>query len=116
MKPSTVVGIVIGFFVLIFGLTWIGEGNDFFLYKVFAPKRAAVERQVWEQSPNYIKTMVQELENMQVQYVQTKDPEAKATLAGVILHRASGFDLNNPDVSTDLRAFIEQLKREQRGQ
>jgi len=107
-----IIGGVLVALVLLTGLGWFVQGNDFFMYKYFAPKQAAVERQVFEQTPSYVKGMVQELENMQVKYVQTDDPDAKATIAGTILHRASGFNLDDPDVSADLRGFIERLRRE----
>ena len=32
------------FIVLMLGLGWIATGNDFFLYKYFAPKQEAVRR------------------------------------------------------------------------
>ncbi len=99
--------------VLILGLAWVVQGNDFFMYKVFAPQYAKAQRQVFEGTPSYNKGMVQELENMQVDYVKEKDPSAKAALRSVILHRASGYNLNDPDVPADLRDFISQLKQEQ---
>ena len=42
------------------GITWLAQGNDFFMYKVFAPRYATVQRQVFEQTPSYVKGMVQE--------------------------------------------------------
>jgi hypothetical protein len=99
--------------VLGMGLSWVIQGNDFFMYKFFAPKQEAVRRQVFEQTPSYVKGMVQELQNMQFDYVKEKNPEAKTALASIILHRASGFNLNDPDVPADLRAFISKLKQEQ---
>ena len=38
--------------------------------------------------------------------------EHKAALADLILHRAGGYNLNDPDVPADLRSFIQGLKRE----
>jgi hypothetical protein len=110
---SKVVGFVLFFLVIILALGWVIQGNDFFMYKFFAPKQEAVRREVFENTPSYVKGMVQELENMQVEYVREKDPAAKEALASVILHRVSGFNLNDPDVPRDLRQFIEQLKEKQ---
>jgi len=73
------------------GLIWIIQGNDFFLYKTFAPKYEAVRRQTFEQSKAYNQGMVQELQNMQFQFIQA-DKEHKAALASVILHRAADYD------------------------
>lgn len=55
--------------------------------------------------------MVQELENMQFEYEKQTDPSVKASLASLILHRASGYNLNDPGVPADLRNFIEQLRQ-----
>lgn len=99
--------------VVILGLTWAIQGNDFFMYRFFAPKYAHVQRQVFEQTPSFNKGTVQELENMQFDYTKEKDPKAKEALGSVILHRASGYNLNDPDVPQSLRDFITQLKKDQ---
>ncbi len=111
MKLSSVVGLVVLALIVVLGLTWIGQGNDFFLYKVFAPKYEQVRRETFEQSRAFNQGMVQELQNMQFDYVKAT-PEQKDALASIILHRASGYNLDDPIVPNDLRAFIAQLKRE----
>lgn len=94
-------------FLLVFALTWAATGNDFLLYRFFAPKQAAVQRQVFEQTKSYNQGMIQELQNMQFQYEQADDAH-KAALASIILHRAADY---NPDLlPPDLRAFINSLK------
>lgn len=91
----------------ILGLTWIAQGNEFFLYKFFAPKTEAVRREVFEQSKAYRQGAVQELQSMEFQYEQA-DEGHKAALRGIILHRAADLD---PEVMPiDLRQFITQLK------
>lgn len=102
----------IGVLVLVFGLSWIATGNDFFLYKYFAPKQEQVRRQVFEQTRSFNQGMIQELENMEFEYEKTTDPDAKKALAGIILHRASGYNLDDPDVPESLREFIQKLKGE----
>lgn len=109
----TIVKILVLVIIVGTAVGWFAQGNDFFLYKVFAPKREAVRREVFEQSRAFNQGMVQELQNMQFDYVKTTDPAAKAALAGVILHRASGYNLDDPIVPTDLRSFIAKLKQEQ---
>lgn len=102
---------VVGFFVAILALSWVFTGNDFFLYKVFAPQQEKVRRDVFEQSKAYNQGMVQELQNMQFDYVKAT-PEQKDALASIILHRVADFNLDQPQVPADLRQFIQQLKRE----
>jgi hypothetical protein len=99
-------------FAVILGVGWIAQGNDFFMFKVFAPKYEAVRRDTFEQSKAYNQGMIQELQNMQFAYVAEKDPEAKAALASVILHRAADYNMDDARVPGDLRDFVNKLKRE----
>lgn len=50
---------------------------------------------------------------MRFEYAKEDDPEAKKAMASVILHRADGYNLNDPLVPQDLRDFIKQLQEEQ---
>jgi len=95
---------------IVLGLIWVIQGNDFFMYKVFAPKYEQARRETFEQSKAYNQGMVQELQNMQFQYLQA-NPEQQQALAFIILHRVADFDVNK--LPADLRSFIEQLKRDQ---
>lgn len=102
----------LGFIALIavmLGLAWIFQGNDFFMYKYFAPKQEAVRREVFEQSKAYNQGMIQELQNMQFEYVKA-DAEHKAALASIILHRSADYDVNK--MPEDLKAFIQDLRRQ----
>lgn len=99
---------IAGILLMAISVSWIAEGDNFFLYRYFGPKQEAVRRQVFEQSHSYNTGMTQELENMQMQYLQA-DKEHKDALADLILHRAAGYNLNDPSVSNDLRGFIESL-------
>jgi hypothetical protein len=108
---SKFIGFGVLFFVVILGLGWVAQGNEFFMYRYFAPKQEAVRRQVFEQSKAYNQGMVQELQNMQFQYVQA-DEAHKAALADIILHRASDFDFDDSRVPSDLKSFVDGLRRE----
>ncbi len=104
-------GIAAGFAALIalLALTWIFQGNSFFLYQYFAPKEAQVERQTFEQTKSYRQGMVQELQNMQFEYVKA-DNAHKAALADIILHRAA--DVPSDAMPSDLASFVAELKRD----
>jgi hypothetical protein len=104
-----VTGSIIGVIVGILAITWIITSNEFFLYKFFAPKQEAVRRHVFEQTKSYNQGMIQELQNMQMEYIKT-DKDGKAAMSSIILHRAADYDENR--LPTDLRVFISQLKRE----
>lgn len=115
-EKSPVANIIWGFMIfvlVVIVVTWFAQGSNFFLYKVFAPRQAAVERQVFEQTPSYVKGMVQDLDKMHLDYIKA-DSTQKQAIASIILHRADGFNLDNPDVPQDLRGFIMELRR-QRG-
>ena len=99
----TVVAVVIG-------ISWVLMGNDFFLYKYFAPKTEAVRRTVFEQSKAYNQGMIQELQNMQFAYYQA-DTNHQAALASIILHRAA--DYPNDKLPSDLYNFIQKLRNNQ---
>jgi len=110
-----ITAITTGILLGLLGLSWIIQGNEFFLYKVFAPRTEAVRRQVFEQSRAFNQGMVQELENMRFQYHLQGDPGVRASLADVILHRAAGYDMDDPAVPSDLRSFVSNLKRDREG-
>lgn len=111
ISVSRMVGYVVLFALIASGLGWFFQGNDFFLYKVFAPKYEAVRRQTFEQTKSYNQGMVQELQNMQFEYVKA-DEAHKAALADIILHRAADFNLDDSRVPTDLQSFVTGLRRE----
>lgn len=100
----------VGGLVLVVGLIWALTGNSLALTKVFAPKFEQVRRETFEQSKAYRQGMVQELQNMQFQYVQAA-PEHQAALRSVILRRAA--DVPDDALTADLRAFVAQLRRAQ---
>lgn len=106
------IGIFFAVLVIVLGLSWIFSGNDFFLYKYFAPKQEQVRREVFEQSKAYNQGMIQELQNMQFEYIKADSAHQKA-LASIILHRAADFDQEK--LPTNLKEFVQKLKRERTG-
>lgn len=104
------IGVAFGLGLLaLLGITWLVQGNDFFLYRTFAPKYEAVRRQTFEQSKAYNQGMAEELQNMQFQYMQA-NKEQKDALASIILHRAADYDLDK--LPPDTAAFVAKLRRD----
>jgi len=110
---------VIGFVVLailgigvLLGLGWLIQGNDFFMYKYFAPKYEDARRQVFENTKSYNQGMIQELQNMQIEYGKS-EPSQQKMIASVILQRTADF----PDdrLPEGLREFVQQFRRERTG-
>lgn len=102
----------LGFFVFIGAVGFMAQGTDFVLYQFFAPKRANLERKVYENTHSYNQGMVQELQSMQFDYEKTTDEKAKAALAGIILHRAADFPDAEDKLPRDLYNFIQELKKQ----
>jgi hypothetical protein len=100
---------VIGTLLVLILLPWLFMGNEYFLYKFFAPKKEQVRREVFEQTKSYQEGMIQELQNMQFEYVKADDAH-KDALASIILHRAADFP--EDQMPEDLRNFIKKLRDE----
>lgn len=96
--------IVVGLFV-----DWLAAGENFILYKFWAPKLQAVQREVFVNTPSYVLGIVQELENFQVEYLKADESHQKA-LAAIILHRAA--TIPEDKMPSDLREFVKKLKDE----
>jgi hypothetical protein len=113
-REKSVVGVAAGWGVvalLVFlGLSWVLQGNQFFLYKLFAPKEAAVERQVFEETKSYNTGFAQEVEAMELAYTQA-DAAHKAAIGSLLLHRVAGYDESKlPSVE---RSFLATVRSEQ---
>ena len=104
--------VILGFLCLIglFGLGWLAQGNDFFLYKVFAPKVEGVRRQTFEQSKAYNQGVVQELDKQYQDYAKANKDEKEA-IASIALHQVVDYPVSLlPDY---LRTFVEKLRADQ---
>ena len=96
--------------LVVLATKWVVQGNSFFLFKVFAPLYEQTRRETFEQSKAYRQGMIQEIQNMQFEYVQAT-PDQKVALRSIILHRVSDFPMD--ELPTDLRFFVETLRKEQ---
>ncbi len=95
--------------VAFIGLIWLAQENDFFLRKVYAPKYEDVRRETFEHSKAFNQGMIQELQNMQFQYIKAEEAH-KDALASIILHRVADYDESK--LPKDLHTFVQQLRRE----
>ena len=103
MKPFlAVVGGVVGFGALIWGVAY----NDLIFTSFFAPKYENVRRNTFEQSKSFRTGAVQELQNMQFEYIRS-DAEHKKALADIIRHRAA--EVPADAMPSDLQSFISNL-------
>lgn len=93
------------------GLTWIVQGNDFFLYKFWAPKMEGVRREVYVNTPSYVLGKIQDLQDLQRDYMKAPDAEHKKALASMIIQRSA--EIKEDYLPADLRSFIWQLKKDE---
>lgn len=109
ITTKKIVGIVVGVLVVVLVLTWIGQGNDFFMYKFFAPRQVEVQHEVFKNSQAYVDGMVQNLQQYMLEY-QKAEKEHKDALKTVIIRESGKID--EKYLPSDLRAFIHKLKSE----
>ena len=105
MKDGLIFGLsaIWGFVVLVFGIGALSYG----LYAYFAPKYAAVDNQVFHESQAYNDGMVRDLENLQMEYVNS-DADKKQSIRAIVLHRFSVYPEDK--LPPNLRNFYNQLK------
>ena len=103
MRP--LLAIVGGVFTL-GAVTWGVAYHDLIFTSFFAPKYENVRRNTFEQSKSFRTGAVQELQNMQFEYIKAS-PEHKKALADIIRHRAT--EVPEDAMPTDLQSFISNL-------
>jgi hypothetical protein len=79
---------------------------DFTLAVFFNPKFEDVRRNTFERSKSFRTGAIQELQNMQFEYIKA-DPAHKKALADIIRHRAA--EVPADAMPTDLQSFISNL-------
>ena len=103
MKPIlAIVGGVVGFGALVWGVAY----HDLLFTAFFASKYENVRRNTFEQSKSFRTGAIQELQNMQFEYIRS-DAEHKAALADIIRHRAA--EVPADAMPSDLQSFISNL-------
>ena len=97
-----IVGGVVGTGAIIWGVAY----HDLLFTAFFAPKYENVRRNTFEQSKSFRTGAIQELQNMQFEYIRS-DAEHKAALADIIRHRAA--EIPEDAMPADLQSFISNL-------
>lgn len=92
----------------ILALGWVLQGNDFFMYKYFAPKIVQVQRETFEESKPYNQGMIQDLRKAQQEYAQA-DEKGKDALCSIMLHRFA--DYPEDKMAPDLQSFMDELRQ-----
>lgn len=74
-------------------ISWATMGNNFFLYKYFAPKTEQVRYDVFKQSQAYNDGMANQLEKYQAEWI-TSTPDQKLALKAIILEQFGSYNSN----------------------
>lgn len=88
-------------------LVWVGTAHDLIFTSYFTPKYENVRRKTFEQSKSFQTGAVQELQNMQFEYIRS-DAEHKVALKDIIIHRSA--EVPEDAMPQDLYSFIQGLK------
>jgi hypothetical protein len=97
-----VIGGVLGIGALTWGITY----HELIFTSFFNPKFEDVRRNTFERSKSFRTGAIQELQNMQFEYIKA-DPAHKKALADIIRHRAA--EVPADAMPTDLQSFISNL-------
>ena len=81
--------------------------GSFFAYQYFAPKYRAVDNQVFKESEQYNDGMIRDLENLQMEYINS-DTDHKQAIRAIVLHRFSVYPEDK--MPPNLRNFYNDLK------
>lgn len=109
MKTSRIVGLVLLGFVAVFGLTWIGQGNNFFLYKVFAPKYEEVRHDVFKNSQAYIDGKITNLTKQKMDYASANSDAHRCAIRSMAIREASTV-ITDTRMPNDLTQWVNKLK------
>ena len=106
MRPLLVIlGTVVGV-AAVGALGWGVTYHELIFQSFFNPKFEDVRRNTFERSKSFRTGAVQELENMQFEYIKAS-AEHKKALADIIRHRAT--EVPEDAMPTDLQSFISNL-------
>lgn len=87
------VGIVVTALIVLLGLSWVFTGNDFFLYKFFAPKQENVRREVFTNTQSYRQGKIQNIAQECFAFHSATELQ-KPALAAEIRNEAETIDLS----------------------
>lgn len=110
MSTKAIVFSVIGAILGVLAITWVAQGNEFFLLKVFGAPMENARYNAFKESQPYLDGLVKDLYRLQSEYIQADD-EHKNALGGVILSSVGAGDQDK--LPLDLQSFISKLRSQQ---
>lgn len=84
---NTLTGIAVVIAALL--VLWAFQGNDFFMYKFFAPRYEAARRTVFEETPSYVQGKQQFLTRLHHEWVTSDSQNHRDATCALARHEAS---------------------------
>ena len=110
MSTRAIVFSIIGVILVVLAMTWVIQGNEFFMLRVFGAPMENARYNAQKESQPYRDGLVKEMRRLQTEYVQA-DPPHQNALAGVILGTVGAGD--EEKLPLDLQQFLDQLRQQQ---
>jgi hypothetical protein len=110
MSIKAIIFSTLGVILGLLALTWVIQGNEFFLFTIFGRKMENARYNAFKESQPYRDGLVKDLHNLQSQYVQA-DSAHQSALGGVILSTLG--DSDESKLPSDLQQFILKLRQDQ---
>ena len=108
-----IIGLSVLFVILGCVLGAVVQGADFFVWSWLAPRKAAVERKVFENTKSYKEGFAQEVRDYRRDYMRAEtahDEEHRLALRSAILHMVADYDLDK--LPADLHEWIDKLRND----
>ncbi|MCX6728700.1 MAG: hypothetical protein NTV39_02950 [Candidatus Saccharibacteria bacterium] len=111
---SDIVALILTFLVIVvvaLGITWVVQGNNFFMLKVFGVKTANVQRQIFEQTKTFQQGQIQQAGQSWTEWLATDNKAEKAAIADLMNHNDADWPQSIWDACTpNLRAWLESIQ------
>lgn len=98
-------GAIVGLLILAFASGLVGLGYKTF----FAPKHAAIDRQVFEQTQSYVHGKVQDIAKYKMEYDATNNATERMAIKSIIVQQFAQFD-SSKVVDPNLRKFLVTMR------
>jgi len=85
--------VVVASVLALLAIIWIVQGNDFFMYKVFAPRYEAARREVFINTPSYVNGKRQFLARLHHEW-ENADAGHRESLCALARSEAATVDMN----------------------
>ena len=111
VKAGPIVLICFLALVACLGLSWIVQGNQFFMLKVFGVATANVNRQIYEQSNSYNRGKLQQIMKYMDEY-RTSDSDGQRAILQFVKQDFADYNENNPqtNLTPEMISFLKKAK------